>query len=94
MHLAISELMWFYFQSFIVSFSLSQTAVTRAVLPAPLLITPPIIMLGLQRTGMFSVLPALRLPVEAVVRATDHVSLEIDFLNILLNHRSLISNGI
>lgn len=46
-----------------------QTAITRVVLPAPLLITPPIVMMGLQRTGLFAALPALRLPVEAVVCA-------------------------
>eukprot|EP00053_Salpingoeca_punica_P019572 m.199579 g.199579 ORF g.199579 m.199579 type:complete len:337 (+) comp17684_c0_seq6:166-1176(+) len=44
-----------------------QTAITRVVLPAPLLITPPIVMMALHRTGIFKSAPRLALPVEAVV---------------------------
>ncbi|XP_062503222.1 sideroflexin-5-like [Corticium candelabrum] len=44
-----------------------QTALTRAVLPAPVLLIPPIIMSLLDRTQLFRRYPRLNLPVHSIV---------------------------
>ena len=44
-----------------------QTMLTRVVLPAPLLLLPPVAMMGLGRTGLFKRYPRLRMPLEATV---------------------------
>lgn len=44
-----------------------QTMLTRVVLPAPLLLVPPIAMMALGRTPLFRRFPRLRMPVEATV---------------------------
>eukprot|EP00051_Salpingoeca_urceolata_P028393 m.486621 g.486621 ORF g.486621 m.486621 type:complete len:349 (+) comp24521_c0_seq1:95-1141(+) len=51
-----------------------QTAVTRVVLPAPLLLIPPIVLGAIERfTPLFRKMPRSRLPVEAAVCATAFV---------------------
>eukprot|EP00047_Mylnosiga_fluctuans_P022097 m.113533 g.113533 ORF g.113533 m.113533 type:complete len:328 (-) comp9137_c0_seq1:84-1067(-) len=53
--------------------AITQTAFTRAVLPAPILIIPPIAMMLIARTGLLARLPVLRLPVEAAVCALSFI---------------------
>lgn len=47
--------------------AIKQTMVTRVVLPAPLLLIPPTVMLGLEKTPLLFKFPKLRLPIEATV---------------------------
>ncbi|XP_077992316.1 sideroflexin-5-like isoform X2 [Glandiceps talaboti] len=47
--------------------ALLETAMTRAVLPAPILIIPPIIMAVLDKTAFMKARPKLNLPVQATV---------------------------
>ena len=53
--------------------AITQVAYTRAALPAPLLIIPPIIMASLDGTSLFRRLPVIRMPVEAFVCAMSFV---------------------
>lgn len=47
--------------------AVTQTAITRFLLPAPLLITPPIIMTALEKTSFFKKWPKMHLPTQVVV---------------------------
>ncbi|XP_070541584.1 sideroflexin-5-like [Ptychodera flava] len=47
--------------------ALTETAMTRAVLPAPILIIPPIVMAFLERTQFLKKRPKLHLPIQATV---------------------------
>lgn len=47
--------------------AIQETALTRVVLPMPILILPPIIMSWAERTSLLRKLPILRLPVQATV---------------------------
>jgi tricarboxylate carrier len=49
------------------SLAIYQTLITRVVLPAPLLLIPPITMMALDKTPIFRALPRARMPVEALV---------------------------
>lgn len=44
-----------------------QTMLSRVVLPAPLLVIPPLVMMGLDRTRVFKAVPRLRMPTEVTV---------------------------
>lgn len=47
--------------------AVKETAITRAILPAPLLLIPPVIMAGLEKTVILKRWPRLHLPVQVAV---------------------------
>eukprot|EP00123_Amoebidium_parasiticum_P006110 comp17160_c0_seq1/m.15995 comp17160_c0_seq1/g.15995 ORF comp17160_c0_seq1/g.15995 comp17160_c0_seq1/m.15995 type:complete len:333 (-) comp17160_c0_seq1:94-1092(-) len=47
--------------------ALTETAMTRVVLPIPLLLGPPLLMMALEKTPIFKSMPKARLPVQAAI---------------------------